>query len=127
MVQVSAGYNFSLALTSKERIFSEGNNSQGQLRQGDNQQRTTFTEITSIPTTITFITSGIQHTLVLDKNGDVWSWGSNSDGQLDLGHNDNQPTPTKVILPSPITQISAGPVLSSSLKRESSFSLGIFE
>jgi alpha-tubulin suppressor-like RCC1 family protein len=118
VVQVSAGGYFSLALTSKGKIFSEGNNDKCQLGQGDNQQRTTFTEITSIPTNITFISSGYQHTLALDENGDVWSWGSNSGGELGLGHNNNQPTPTKVILPSPITQISAGGEFSAALSKE---------
>jgi alpha-tubulin suppressor-like RCC1 family protein len=118
VVEVSAGKDFSLALTSKGKIFSEGNNDQGQLGQGDNQQRTTFTEITSIPTNITFISSGYQHTLALDENGDVWPWGSNSSGELGLGHNNNQPTPTKVILPSPITQISAGGQFSAALSKE---------
>jgi hypothetical protein len=56
VVQVSAGYNFSLALTSKGRILSEGTNNQGQLGRGYNG--TIFTEITSIPTKITFISSG---------------------------------------------------------------------
>jgi alpha-tubulin suppressor-like RCC1 family protein len=118
VVQVLAGANFSLALTSKGKIFSEGNNDKGQLGQGDNQQRTTFTEITSIPTNITFISSGCQHTLALDENGDVWSWGQNSYGPLGLGHNNNQPTPTKVILPSPITQISVGGNFSAALSKE---------
>jgi alpha-tubulin suppressor-like RCC1 family protein len=118
VVQVSAGEAFSVALTSKGRIFSEGNNSYGQLGQGDNQPRTTFTEITSIPTNITFISSGSQHTLALDENGDVWSWGLNSNGQLGLGHNNNQLTPSKVILPSPITQISAGGYFSAALSKE---------
>jgi alpha-tubulin suppressor-like RCC1 family protein len=118
VVQVSAGRDFSLALTSKGKIFSEGNNDQGQLGQGDKRQRTTFTEITSIPTNITFISSGYRHTLALDENGDVWSWGRNSSGQLSLGHNNDQPTPTKVILPSPIIQISAGGEFSAALSKE---------
>jgi alpha-tubulin suppressor-like RCC1 family protein len=122
VVQVSAGHEFSLALTSKGRIFSEGTNDQGQLGQGDTQKRTTFTEITSIPTNIIFISSGYQHALVLDENGDVWSWGQNLNGQLGLGHNKKQPTPTKVVLPTPtptpIIQISAGGDFSAALSKE---------
>jgi alpha-tubulin suppressor-like RCC1 family protein len=115
LVQVSTGADFSLALTSKGRIFSEGSNGEGQLGQGGTQQRTTFT---SIPTRITFISSGNQHNLALDGNGDVWSWGLNSNGELGLGHYYCQSTPTKVLLPSPITQISAGGVFSGALSKE---------
>ena len=33
------------------------------------------------------VSVGSEHTLALTCDGDVWSWGSNSDGQLGLGHN----------------------------------------
>jgi len=32
------------------------------------------------------ISVGSEHTLALTCDGDVWAWGSNSDGQLGLGH-----------------------------------------
>jgi hypothetical protein len=102
----------------KGKIFSEGNNDQGQLGQGDNQQRTTFTEITSIPTNITFISSGYYHTLALDENSDVWSWGLNSSGQLGLEHNNDQPTPTKSSFPLPSPRFLLGATQQLSQKRE---------
>ena len=32
------------------------------------------------------IVVGSEHTLALTADGNVWGWGSNSDGQLGLGH-----------------------------------------
>ena len=32
------------------------------------------------------IAIGSEHTLALTARGEVWGWGSNSDGQLGLGH-----------------------------------------
>ncbi len=32
------------------------------------------------------IAVGAEHTLALASSGDIWSWGSNGDGQLGLSH-----------------------------------------
>ena len=48
--------------------------------------------------------------MALDSKGDVWAWGSNTDGQLGLGHTDPQPVPIRVpkLQGHGIAQISAG-------------------
>jgi alpha-tubulin suppressor-like RCC1 family protein len=40
--------------------------------------------------------AGIHHPLLLDKNGNVWAWGDNGSGQLELGDTLNRNTPTQV-------------------------------
>jgi alpha-tubulin suppressor-like RCC1 family protein len=72
----------------------------GSLKEGMNSPTEEKT-----PKLITFISSGDRHTLALDENGDVWSWGRDEEGQCGLGHNNNQSTPTKVILPLPSEKI----------------------
>ena len=48
--------------------------------------------------------------MALDSKGDVWAWGSNTDGQLGLAHTDPQPVPIRVpkLQGLGIAQISAG-------------------
>jgi alpha-tubulin suppressor-like RCC1 family protein/plastocyanin len=51
-------------------------------------------------TVYTQVSAGNNHTLALDKNGNVWSWGSNTSGQLgntDSGTSDPQLTPVRVM------------------------------
>ncbi|ESP05641.1 hypothetical protein LOTGIDRAFT_181433 [Lottia gigantea] len=60
---------------------------------------------------ITDIAVGAEHTLALTVTGEVWAWGSNTDGQLGLGHI-NSPVKEPVCVPNlegvHIIQISAG-------------------
>ena len=53
---------------------------------------------------------GAEFIIALDSKGDVWGWGSNSEGQLGLGHTDPQPVPIRLpqLVGKGIAQISAG-------------------
>ncbi|KAE8297728.1 putative E3 ubiquitin-protein ligase HERC1 [Larimichthys crocea] len=53
---------------------------------------------------------GAEHTLVLSSTGDVYTWGSNSEGQLGLGHTNHvrEPTVVTALQGKHIHQISAG-------------------
>lgn len=46
---------------------------------------------------ITDISGGWKHSLALDVNGFVWSWGFNSQGQLGIGNDDPRTTPVEVL------------------------------
>ena len=61
-------------------------------------------------TVIWDIAVGSEFILALDSKGDVWAWGSNTDGQLGLAHTDPQPVPIRVpkLQGLGIAQISAG-------------------
>ena len=56
------------------------------------------------------IAVGSEFILALDSKGDVWAWGSNTEGQLGLAHTDPQPVPIRVpqLQGHGIAQISAG-------------------
>lgn len=55
------------------------------------------------------IAAGSQHSLVLTSDGGVLAWGSNLEGQLGLhGVSGLINTPTRVHIPEPVKQISAG-------------------
>lgn len=62
-------------------------------------------------TTFTTITTGAQHSLALDQDGNAWAWGSDASGRLgDGGTNTNMDTPVQVAMPTgtTFTTITAG-------------------
>jgi alpha-tubulin suppressor-like RCC1 family protein len=53
------------------------------------------------------LAAGLGHSMALAENGDVYSWGNNSNGQLGLGSLDNKATPQKVPTLSKVKDIAA--------------------
>ncbi len=80
--QIRAGNSHTAAIDKNGRVWTWGNNFQGQL--GDNSITSRRTPVSVAGTTKTFcqIMSGFSHTAAIDKNGRVWAWGSNASGQL---------------------------------------------
>ncbi|XP_045647665.1 probable E3 ubiquitin-protein ligase HERC6 [Ursus americanus] len=110
---VSCGKEHSLAVCYKGRVFAWGAGSEGQLGVGE------FKEINLIPTKIKTLTGikiiqvscGHYHSLALSEGGQVFSWGSNSHGQLGLGKKcPSQASPQRVrsLDGIPLTQVAAG-------------------
>ena len=113
--QFSAGYTYSLAIGSDGNIYSWGNNSSGQLGNGTNDNRPTPSKV-SLPTwapKFTQVSAGSNHSLALDSDGNLYSWGVNFYGQLGMGGTDfgQHYTPNKGSMPADgtkFTQISTG-------------------
>lgn len=94
---VAAGIYHSLALDSAGKVYSWGYNGQGQLGIGST--------VSSDPTlvagilatkTIVAIAAGGYHSIALDSDGVLYSWGWNVNGQLGIGGYVNSTTPTVV-------------------------------
>lgn len=89
--QVSSEYKYTLALDEKGKIWSWGDNSEGQLGNG----KSGYSENVLIPTKITngtkytSIVAGNNITLALDNDGKIWTCGSNSGGNLGMGIGEN--------------------------------------
>ena len=64
--------------------------------------------LTTITEKIAQVSLGAEYALVLDVKGDVWGWGTNSDGQVGPGHFSQVPGPTIVLAGKGIKQINAG-------------------
>jgi len=94
VIEVSGGYQFSLALKSDGSVWTWGHNDYGQLGIGSTGGSINHPIIVNIPTTITAISAGSFHCMALDVNNNVWVWGRNSEGQLGIGSNSNINTPT---------------------------------
>jgi alpha-tubulin suppressor-like RCC1 family protein len=99
---IAAGSNHSLALDSRGVVWAWGDNSSGQLGIGSFPLGTppfiatpvTFPETVKV----TAIAAGGRHTLAIDSNGTLWTWGFNQFGQLGLSSfDDHFNTPQKLI------------------------------
>ena len=99
-IQVEQGYNFVAYLMSDGTIKTRGDNTYGQLGNGNNSNNTTTSETVSGISTATKIVTGQWHTCALLSNGQVWCWGVNSFGELGDGTTTNRNAPVQAGLPS---------------------------
>ena len=112
LTQVSAGCDHAVALTASGQVLAWGADDQGQLGvDAQSPSPITHPVTVPIPATVTSIRSSCSFSMALDTSGHVWTWGSNSVGQLGTGS--QAPfvvTPTEVSLPTGTTvkAISAG-------------------
>lgn len=58
---------------------------------------------------IVALSAGTSYSFALTDQGNVFTWGSNTFGELGTGNKNETLLPTKVIIPEPVTQIAAGP------------------
>jgi len=89
IVQVEGGGSFSFALDSAGRVFSWGWGLNGELGNGAsvNVNIPTAVDISGVLAgrTIVRVASGRQHALAIDSEGQIFTWGLNSSGQLGNG------------------------------------------
>lgn len=104
IVQISAGYNFCLALNSAGKVYSWGMSEQNQLgrrlllgRQHskavkqDNIDKL-YLRVVLVPgivpfsarTRIVSVHAGSDHAFAIDQNGNTWAWGLNNFGQTGI-------------------------------------------
>ncbi|GFR66884.1 alsin, partial [Elysia marginata] len=94
----SLGSQHSLFLTSEGLVFASGSNEAGQLGQGTLEVKETASPvlISEIASPVTAIASGANHNAAVTVDGQVYCWGSSSEGQCGTGSLDIMPTPALV-------------------------------
>ena len=118
--RVSADQYISMAISNEGKIYSWGMNDLGQLGNGNTNSLLVPTPI-SITGNPEFdeISVGGYHTLVLDTEGNIWSWGKGQYGELGIGVKNTSiyPTPQKIQMNDGIKfkKISAGSGISMAL------------
>jgi alpha-tubulin suppressor-like RCC1 family protein len=104
IVQIAAGWEFSLALTASGQLYAFGNDEYGQLGNGksDTESNSTPEPITlpGVKGSIKEIAAGKNHSLVVTRRGQLFEFGSDQYGQLGNGKTEETPysTPTLVDL-----------------------------
>ena len=81
-LQVAAGYAHSLALDAEGNVWAWGDDSQGQLGNGDITGDMTVAAQVTTGTAYAAIAAGETHSLALDSDGNLWGWGNNGFGQV---------------------------------------------
>lgn len=107
--QVSSGYRHTLMLKDDGTVWAVGGNEHGQLGNGT-ESLTILVEPVQVQglTDVTSVSAGGRHSLALRKDGSVWAWGGNEQGELGDDSRKNKLTPVQVKgLPS-ILSIAAG-------------------
>ena len=87
IVAVAAGWDHSLAMTRAGRVYAWGSRSHGQLGDGVRETGRPAPNPVLIAglTNVTAIAAGGHHSLALCRDGTVYAWGSNWNGQLGNG------------------------------------------
>ncbi len=89
IVQISAGYNFGLALASDGSVWAWGSNAEGQLGRGTTGGSSTVAVQVQAGggnlSRIAMVAAGGWHALALDLDGRVLAWGDDGEGQLGDG------------------------------------------
>jgi alpha-tubulin suppressor-like RCC1 family protein len=96
---IAAGGESSLALRSDGTVLSWGINETGQLGSGlaSPGYRPTPAAVVGLANVVAISAgAGVGHSLALDRNGAVWAWGYNNNGQLGDGTNTSRLAPVAV-------------------------------
>ena len=91
--QVSCSYSHTTCLNENGEVYSFGNNEQGQLGLGNNEESYNSPQLISSLKDVEFIECGENHTFCKTLNNEIYCWGKNEYGQLGLENTDNQNTP----------------------------------
>ena len=113
-------YRVSMALDVNGDIWTWGSNGYGQL--GNGQDNVTVKRPIKITNSTKFkeISMGVYHALAIDNEGNIWSWGSNTGGQLGNGQisSDKVLIPTQIVSKVKFRQVNAGEMCSVALDEE---------
>eukprot|EP00090_Calanus_glacialis_P018965 TRINITY_DN29288_c0_g1_i1.p1 TRINITY_DN29288_c0_g1~~TRINITY_DN29288_c0_g1_i1.p1 ORF type:complete len:689 (-),score=225.92 TRINITY_DN29288_c0_g1_i1:63-2129(-) len=97
---VACGRHHTIVAMQSGVMFAMGSNSEGQLGVGRNPEWTSVPmEFGGIEGKIAKVSAGTTHSLALTDRGQVWVWGSNTEGQLGLGEEGEENVFQPVLLP----------------------------
>ncbi|XP_055500570.1 X-linked retinitis pigmentosa GTPase regulator-like isoform X1 [Leucoraja erinacea] len=106
----ACGRNHTLIWTEQGNIYATGDNSEGQLGLGDNQERTTFQRVEYFTGKgkIKQLAAGSNISAALTEDGNLFMWGDNSEGQIGLGSETSAFLPRQVNVGKTVSWVSCG-------------------
>ena len=123
IVQISLGTTHALAVDAEGHVWAWGSNTYGQL--GNGTKNTSYTKVqvkstdgNAVLENIVAVSAGKDFSLALDKNGQVYAWGLNNNGQLGIGNKTNCMLPVQVQSLDNIIKIEAGRLSSFAINNE---------
>ena len=105
---ISSGMYFNVAVDTNGDVWSWGGNFWGQLGDGTLQSRSRPVRVSGIPEAVNDVSAGVDFNIILTASGNVWSWGTNSKGQLGDGTITQRLSPVRISSLSEQSMISAG-------------------
>ncbi len=121
VTSVTAGEKHTVAIKSDGTLWSWGRNDNGQLGTGTNEQKFIPTQEIIKATNWSSISAGDTHTIAINSNGLLFSWGDNGYGQLGNGFLENYANPIQETSKSTNwTKVSAGDKHTIAIKNDDS-------
>ena len=97
IVSIAAGRQHNLALTREGRVYSWGSGFGGKLGHGDRRDTSVPRPVDALAETrVTAVACGSCHSLAVDADGAVWSFGHGVMGQLGHGDRNEQLAPKRI-------------------------------
>ena len=111
VVAVATGRYHTVVAMRSGKVWAMGCNSEGQLGVGRGSEWVSGPQqVAGLPTDVVQLAAGAGHSLARTGRGEVWVWGSNTEGQLGLGEDSEETvfSPSLLPLSSGVTHISCG-------------------
>ncbi|MCL2088900.1 MAG: Ig-like domain-containing protein [Oscillospiraceae bacterium] len=106
---IAAGNNHTVALKGDGTVWTWGANNRGQLGIGNNNNTNHPVQVAALSgVNVIAVAAGGEHSVALDDNGDIWTWGYNHFGQLGDKLAADRNLPFKVTEINKVTAIAAG-------------------
>uniref|UniRef100_UPI003B75C91C RCC1 domain-containing protein n=1 Tax=Nesterenkonia muleiensis TaxID=2282648 RepID=UPI003B75C91C len=106
IVDIAAGQDHSLAVTSSGEVYAWGSNFYGQLGDGTTENRYSPVRVQGLTDVVSV--SANSHSLAVTGAGEVYAWGLNQGGQLGDGTTTRRLSPVRVEGLSDVMSVSAG-------------------
>ncbi|WP_027390899.1 LamG-like jellyroll fold domain-containing protein [Chrysiogenes arsenatis] len=116
--QIAAGSEHTLVVRTDGTLWSWGENSFGQLGNGTAGMGITTPQQVGVAQDWVRVATGSVHSLALKSNGTLWSWGTNSQGQLGDGTAEQRNAPVQIGVGSAWRDIAAGGSYSIALRED---------